>query len=187
MRKTKEAFGFETQRLRLRSWRNGDNRRFNQACNTAAVMRWLGGLQTQRQLNRDVTYFARHEAQHGYTFWVVEHLVEDRVLGICGLVQIVERDCPFRGATEIGWRIRQDDWRHGYAFEAARAVLDISFGELALSSVVSRAASENTASRRLMKKLGMTHKRALDYQARDGTKLCVYAISAEQWLDRKAR
>ena len=35
----------ETERLRLRNWRAGDDELLHIHCNTAAVMRWLGGAQ----------------------------------------------------------------------------------------------------------------------------------------------
>lgn len=172
----------KTARLRLRSWREGDEERFDEACNNDAVMKWLGGRQTRRQLKDDVRHFIKHDDRHGYTFWVVEHRTERRFLGFCGIVRITERDCPFRGATEIGWRIREDAWCKGFAYEAAHAVLGLSFGELALSSIVSRAAMGNKASRGLMRKLGMQRRTELDYEARDCTQLAVYSITREKWL-----
>lgn len=176
------SIAIETARLRLRSWRVGDNKRFDEACNTPSVMKWLGGQQTRRQLETDVRHFIKHEDRHGYTFWVVEYRADRRFLGFCGIIRINERDCPFRGATEIGWRIREDTWRNGFAFEAAEAVLGLSFGDFAMSTVVSRAARKNNASRGLMRKLGMQRRSELDYEARDGTDLVVYSITREKWL-----
>jgi len=172
----------ETARLRLRSWRAGDEKRFDEACNTPAVMKWLGGPQTRRQLEGDVRHFIKHEERYGYTFWVVEHRTNRRFLGFCGIIRISEQDCQFRGATEIGWRIREDAWRNGFAYEAAHAVLSLSFGEFAFSTVASRAARKNKASRGLMRKLGMMRRTGLDYEARDGTDLAVYSITRQQWL-----
>jgi RimJ/RimL family protein N-acetyltransferase len=177
-----QSVAISTTRLRLRSWRAGDENRFDEACNTAVVMKWLGGTQTRRQLEADVRHFIKHEDRHGHTFWVVEHRVDGRFLGFCGIVRINERDCPFGGATEIGWRIREDAWRNGFAYEAAQAVLRLSFGEFALSTVVSRVARKNKASRGLMRKLGMKRRSELDYEARDGTDLAVYSITREKWL-----
>lgn len=182
-----QSIVIRTKRLRLRSWHLGDDMRYNEACNTPLVMKWLGGPQTRRQLEADVRHFIKHEDQHGHTFWVVEHRVNRRFLGFCGIVRINERDCPFRGANEIGWRIREDAWRNDFAYEAACAVLSLSFGEFALSTVVSRAARKNKASRGLMRKLGMKRRSELDYEARDGTDLVVYSITRQQWLSAGRR
>ena len=40
----------ETERLRLRNWREGDDERLHIHCNTPAVMRWLGGVQPRDKM-----------------------------------------------------------------------------------------------------------------------------------------
>ena len=176
----------KTRRLRLRSWKMADVRRYQEACNTPAVMRWLGGVQSRADLKRDVRYFIRSEVKEGYTYWVVERLRDNAFLGFCGLVRIPDRDCPFRGALEIGWRIRRSAWRKGYAFEAASAVLTYAFALLDAELVVSRTAKGNLPSQGLMRKLGLIRRRRLDYRPRDEhEKLKVYCISSAAWRQRR--
>lgn len=177
---------FLTERLRLRSWRGDDVERYSDACNTPGVMRWLGGVQSRPEVSAEVRYFIGAEYRDGHTFWAVEHRSEPTFLGFCGLLTIRERDCPFRGEVEIGWRIREDQWRKGFAYEAASATLSYAFKQLRLPLVVSRAAAGNTASRKLMRKLGMRRCRDLDYRPRgENDKLAVYSISAEEWRDAR--
>lgn len=172
----------QTRRLRLRSWRLSDPERFAAACNTKTVMRWLGGLQSASELLADVSYFMASEASDGFTFWVVERRSDYQFLGFCGLVKIPDFDCPFKGSVEIGWRLRQSAWRRGYGFEAASAVLRYAFSELGAREIVSRTAKANTASKALMRKLGMTRRRAMDYRPRRARrKLVTFAITAGQW------
>lgn len=163
----------ETERLRLRSWRREDHKPYNQACNTVPVMRWLGGVQTAAQLRADVDYFIDSEARDGVTFWVVERLVDKAILGFCGLIRIPIGECPVGGELEIGWRIRADEWRNGYAFEAANAVLDYAFNRLNEARVLTRAAASNIGSRQLMEKLGMQRWPHLDYLAPGEAQLLV--------------
>jgi RimJ/RimL family protein N-acetyltransferase len=59
-----------------------------------------------------------------------------------------------RGA-EIGFIFHPDYHGHGYAGEAARALLDLAFGPLGLHRVVGQCDARNDASARLMKRLGM--------------------------------
>jgi RimJ/RimL family protein N-acetyltransferase len=175
-------FLLETERLRLRSWRLSDPSRYNQACNTPAVMHWLGGVQSRWEVFRDVKYFIKSEARHGVTFWVVQRASDGMFLGFCGLIRIPDRDCPFRNELEIGWRIREDCWRRGYGFEAAKAVLDYAFSHLDAARIVSRTAGGNVASRKLMRKLGMSRRRDLEYRPRsESAKLAVFCITAKQW------
>lgn len=62
---------------------------------------------------------------------------------------------PFTG-VEAGWRLARPAWGHGYATEAARAVLGRAFGELGLAEVLAVTAATNARSRAVMRRLGMT-------------------------------
>ena len=176
----------QTRRLRLRSWREADVERFDAVCNTPEVMRWLGGVQTKKQLRQDVDYFTAMEEREGFTFWVVERRRDRTFLGFVGLIRVEEEDCPFAGAVEIGWRLREGVWRRGYGFEAASAVLDYAFIRLRLETVVSRTAKGNAASIGLMRRLGMKKNRAMNYRPRLASRsLAVFSITATQWRAAK--
>jgi RimJ/RimL family protein N-acetyltransferase len=58
-------------------------------------------------------------------------------------------------AVEIGWRLDRGQWGHGYATEAAQAVLRYGFEDCALERIVSIRDVANEASRRVMEKLGL--------------------------------
>lgn len=62
----------------------------------------------------------------------------------------VERD------IEIGWHFHPDHWGHGYATEAARAVLEHAFAS-GIERVVAVTNPANTASQAVCLRLGMTH------------------------------
>lgn len=55
----------------------------------------------------------------------------------------------------IWYVLHPDCWGHGYAVEAARAMLELGFEELGLHRIVVDADPENVASRRVAEKLGM--------------------------------
>ena len=65
-------------------------------------------------------------------------------------------NAPATPAVEIGWRLARDQWGHGYATEAARAVVGYSFGTVGLDELVSMTAVTNQPSRRVMERIGMT-------------------------------
>jgi RimJ/RimL family protein N-acetyltransferase len=67
-------------------------------------------------------------------------------------------------AVEVGWRLAQPAWGHGYATEAARAATSFGFGELDLAEIVSFTTAANRRSRRVMERLGMTHDQADDFE-----------------------
>ena len=57
---------------------------------------------------------------------------------------------------ELGWILHKNYWKKGYATEAARAVKDFAINDLHVSRLIAHCDSRNTASRRLMERLGMT-------------------------------
>lgn len=80
---------------------------------------------------------------------------------------------------EIGWMLTPAAWGRGYATEAARAIRDEAFERLGLGSLLAGYHPENTASGRIMEKLGMTHDR--DVIGSNGWPLRVYRLTRERW------
>ncbi len=92
-----------------------------------------------------------HQAFHGFAIWTMLERETGDVVGDCGLQHL--EDGP---EIEIGWRVAPDRRDRGYATEAARAALAVGFRELGLERIVAVTDPRNSASRRVMEKLGMT-------------------------------
>ena len=60
------------------------------------------------------------------------------------------------GETEILYAYSRSSWGRGLATEAGRATLDFGFEQTPLQRIVAYAVPDNTASTRVMEKLGMT-------------------------------
>lgn len=60
-------------------------------------------------------------------------------------------------SAEIGYWVGKPYWNHGYATEAAMAMLDYGFNTLHLNRLYARHMSRNPASGRVMQKIGMQH------------------------------
>ena len=176
----------ETPRLWLRSWRDADVELYDRACNTPAVMRWLGEVDTRQELESAVEFFIEAEAEEGLTYWVVERRADGAFLGTCGLIRIPDDEGAASGKLEIGWRLREDAWRCGYGFEAATAVLDYAFGRKAVEIVFARTSNENVASRSLMRKIGLRHIKAFDYIPEgDDDVLLTYVLRRADWQNSR--
>jgi RimJ/RimL family protein N-acetyltransferase len=174
----------ETERLRLRNWREADIAPFIRHLNTEPVMRWLGGVRTSEQQAAAVRErFMAWQEERGFTFWVVERKEDGELLGFCGLKLADDPGSPVEGVCEVGWRLRQDAWGQGYAREAASACLDFAFGSLEAERVVALTAEENAPSWGLMLRLGMTRRRDLDYASAHWTDgpVIVYEMRRDQW------
>jgi len=57
--------------------------------------------------------------------------------------------------AELGWILHPDYWQKGYGYEMAKRLIEFAFNELNIHRVIATCDSENTASFRLMEKLGM--------------------------------
>ncbi len=59
------------------------------------------------------------------------------------------------GVAEIGWIINRKFWRKGFAYEASKALIDYFAKNLGITHFMAHCDTENTASFKLMEKLGM--------------------------------
>lgn len=183
-------FRLETDRLILRDWRAEDWPAFFRHTNTPAVMRWLGDLLGEEQQTAMQQRVEACAAQHGHCFWVVERKADGghlsgEILGFCGLKRADAPGSTVTGEFEIGWRMREDAWGHGYAKEAATVSLRAGFERFGADEIIALTVTGNEASWGLMKRLGMRRREDLDYaDARYAPPLrdtIVYSLSRDEW------
>ena len=179
--KWEELPAIETERLVFRPWEAADRIGFERHCNTPEVMRFLGGVQSPMEVMRDIELF-RSAGKKGPTYWALQRKVDDEFLGFCGLLLVEEAGSPVEGEWEIGWRIRQDAWRNGYAYDAAAAVLKSAFDAWEVEKVVCRIDKRNQASLRVAEKLGMTENIHLRHETEEeDQELLVYEIDSDRY------
>lgn len=145
-----------TSRLKLRAWRESDLTPFAELNADPVVMTYFPELFTRERSDAQAAGFTRHLQQHGVGFWAVEILGGAPFIGFVGM-QHVDFDAPFVPAVETGWRLAKEFWNQGYASEAAQAVQDYAFQQLAIPELVAFTAVRNATSRRVMEKVGMVH------------------------------
>ncbi len=184
-------FRLETERLVLRDWRDdADWAAFFRGTNIPAVMKWLGGVLDDEGMAIQRARVENCAAKHGHCFWLAQrkadggHLAGE-VLGFCGLKRADAPGSSVMGEMEIGWRLREDAWRKGYAREAAEASLDAGFTRFGAEEIVAITVADNRASWGLMIRLGMRRREELGYADerydppwRDNI---VYSISRQEW------
>ena len=171
-----------TERLELRRIREDDLDPHMELLNTPAVMRWLGGVQPRAVIA------AKHQAardgfaREGFGFMMMEERVSGEMVGHCGLRRVAHPLAPNPTDHEIGWLVREDRWRLGYAYEAMRAVVDWGFGVIGAPHIVALTCAPNVGSWRLMEKLGMERRADLDFtDPADPETIIQYAITRAQW------
>jgi RimJ/RimL family protein N-acetyltransferase len=181
----------QTERLRLREWDPEDETRFYDVMNRPNVMTHLGGVQTPEEWRAAYERVVGFQRDYGHTFWILEDAEGKEILGFCG---VKRSNAPgagrLNGKHEIGWRLRPEAWGKGLAKEAAIVSLDLAFGQFAAPDVIATTLKENAASQGLMKRLGMTRRKDLDYiDTRFGPEMnpsIVYVIERDEWPDARA-
>lgn len=151
-----ELIEFETERLRLRQWRESDREPFATINADPQVMEFfpkpLGRLESDEMAQKICSLIE----QRGWGFWAVEVKGGEPFIGFVGL-HVPAAALPFSPCVEIGWRLSVAHWGRGYASEAAHGVLQVAFLRLGLPEVVAFTAVGNQRSRRVMKYLGMRY------------------------------
>jgi len=85
---------------------------------------------------------------------------------------------------EIGYVVHPEHAGHGYATEASAALLGIGFGDLGLHRIVGRLDARNTASARVLEKLGMRREAHLvqnEFVKGEWCDEAIYALLADEW------
>lgn len=98
------------------------------------------------------------------------------------VVLFLHSEAEARG--ELGYVFHPDAGGLGYATEACAAVLGLAFDDLGLALVTARLDARNTASARLLRRLGMHRQPAVsaaDDPVGGADDVLVFALLAEQW------
>jgi RimJ/RimL family protein N-acetyltransferase len=152
----------ETERLRLRAWRDDDLEPFARINAQPEVRRFLGIEGSREESAAAIARQQAMQARLGHCFWAMERRADGALLGFCGLRDGVS-DSPIARDVEIGWRLGTDWWGQGYGREAAAACLDWGFESLHVPRIVSITVPANARSWGLMERLGMVRRPDLDF------------------------
>jgi RimJ/RimL family protein N-acetyltransferase len=174
----------ETERLRIRDWTPDDAPAALDIQSRVEVMQWLGDGPPQLCTDLDDAR-ARIERWRGRDdpplgFWAIEVADEGplrgRVVGSVLLVPLPNGD----GEVEIGWHLHPDSWGHGYATEAARAVLGHGLGA-GLPEIIAVSHTDNVASQAVMRRLGMADRGVVEkwYEGESA----LFVMTAERWAE----
>jgi RimJ/RimL family protein N-acetyltransferase len=146
----------QTARTRLRSWSPDDAPALLEMNSVPEVLKYVNEdrADTPNAAERWIEEQCEYWSEHGYGICVVEDSRSGCFLGWTGLATptFLPELLP---AVDIGWRIRRELWGRGLATEAGAAVLEAAFGRLGMHEVYAVSNPDNTASVRVMEKLGM--------------------------------
>lgn len=96
-------------------------------------------------------YIRCHYGLYEFGMWIVEERGTGQILGRAGLDMVEGRELP-----QLGFIIRKDCQRQGYAQEVCSAILQYAHAELGMRQIEARCHPDNAASVGLLEKLGFT-------------------------------
>ncbi|MGD1012239.1 MAG: GNAT family N-acetyltransferase [Acidimicrobiales bacterium] len=141
-----------TERLRLRAFEPGDVDAIASLLGDATAMRYVGdGEPHDRSAAEDKMRESRASLEaNGTGALAVVLSATDEVIGYCG-IEIGEDT----GELELNYALSPSVWGNGFAFEAARAVVD--YADTFLEVLLATADPRNSASVRILGRLGFEH------------------------------
>ena len=141
----------ETDRLIIRTWMPADAPALAAIYGDPETMQYiLSGTKTLEQTRETIDRMIEAQEHDGYTIWPVVLKDSSELIGSCGLIKM-----PASGELELGFAFAREARGHGYAFEAAQAVLAFAFEQLRARAAVAYVHPFNAASIALVNKLGM--------------------------------
>ena len=154
----------ETPRLLLRRWQESDREPFAQMNADPVVMHYFAAPMTREQSDEAIDRYLAAFDRDGFSLFAATLDDTGEFIGTIGL-QTMRDAVPNlpQPAVEIGWRLTQSSQGKGLATEGARAIVNFAFKEIGLHEVVAVTALSNKPSRRVMEKLGMTHRPELEF------------------------
>jgi RimJ/RimL family protein N-acetyltransferase len=146
----------ETERLILRQFTEDDVENLVELDSDPDVMRYLnGGMVTPREMvEHEILprFLSYHERYDGFGVWAA---MEKASGAFIGWFSLRPHDESRHNEVELGYRLRRSAWGQGYATEGAQALIRKDFTALGVQRVTANTYEHNTASRRVMEKVGM--------------------------------
>jgi RimJ/RimL family protein N-acetyltransferase len=170
----------ETERLLIRPWRHEEAPRLLDLLSRVEVAKWLGDgppklMKDLDEAHQRIDRYAGYSAEPPLGIWAVERRTDGVVAGTVLLVPLPNNE---NGEVEIGWHLHPDSWGHGYASEAAAAILRHGF-EGGLPEILAVTHLGNDKSQAVMGRIGMPGRGVVEKWYDEPSEL--FGITAEEW------
>ncbi len=168
---------FETERLFLREMTEDDFDALYRVLADADIMQHYPYTFDEARVRGWITRNIERYQTLGFGLWAVCRKDTGEMIGDCGLtMQMIHGQIR----PEIGYHIRRDCQRMGYAKEAAIAVRDWTFRNTPFNRIYSYMKYTNEASARTAVAYGCRQVDAYEDEVNERT--LVFAVSRDEWL-----
>lgn len=170
----------ETDRLLIRPWDHSEAARVLDIQSRLEVVKWLGDgepvlMKDLDEAHERIDRYTLRSAHPPLGFWAIEVRATGVVAGSVLLLTLPNAEA---GEVEIGWHLHPDSWGHGYASEAARAVLGHGFAA-GLPEILAVSHTDNHPSQAVMRRIGMTDRGVVEKWYEGPSAL--YGVTATEW------
>ncbi len=150
------ALVIEAPRVRLRGWTDADIEAWAAMNADPRVMEFFVEPTPLERSREQAAQMRDDLEENGYGWFVLERKDQP---GFAGVVAIddIRYEMPFKPLREIGWRLPVEQWGHGFASEGATVAMRYAFGTLKWPHLIAMTAAINERSKRVMRRLRMTH------------------------------
>ena len=179
----------ETERLILRDFVKDDWERVLEYQTDPLYLRyyeWTESDRTPEAVQEFIGWFLDHQKQNPrIKFQMAVTLKSNNLLiGNCG----IRMDKVDAVEANIGYELDPKYWNHGYATEAAHAIVDFGFRNFALHRVWSWCVADNIGSAHVLEKLGMHLEgrlREKEFYKGKWWDTLMYGILSDEWQAHK--
>lgn len=161
----KRKFFMKSERLGFSKWRKDDIELAKLLWGEPEVTHYIcaAGVFTEEEIAARLRTEIKQDEEYGVQYWAVflsVSIEQEQFIGCAGLRPYGSK----QGVYEIGFHLRKEYWVNGYAYEAARAVIQYTFSVLNAKKLHAGHHPDNEASKRLLEKLGFMYIRDEFYE-----------------------
>lgn len=171
-----------TERLTIRPWSHDEADRLLDIQSRMEVVRWLGDgkpvlMKDLDEAHERIDRYAVRSEHAPLGFWAIEVRETGQVAGTV-LLAVLPNSA---GEVEVGWHLHPDSWGHGYATEAAAAVVEHAFAA-GLPELYAITHTTNEPSQRVCLRLGMEDLGVVERWYQGESRL--FRTTPERWAAR---
>ena len=180
----------ETERFLLRAVTSNDVDDIFRIMSDPRVKRYFGSLpmvapvEAEQRVQRIQTAFQEHSGIR----WAIADRANGQLIGTAGFWRLIKPH--FR--AEVGYELAPEWWGRGVMTEALGALLGFGFTRMGLHSIEAQIHPDNSASRRVLEKLGFVQEGYLRENFYDPiearfTDTAVFSLLSAAWMRRCGR
>lgn len=147
----------ETERLRLRQWRQPDFEVYAAYYEDEKTAQFVGGQMDRNKAWRHFASVVGHWQLKGFGQWAVEEKQTGSLVGCIGLWE--PEGWP---ELEVGYWLTFDAHGKGYATEAGMRARRVAYEDLGATTLVSYIDPRNTPSKRVAERMGAWHDETIE-------------------------